>query len=57
MALRTWVMLGDGELQEGQIWEAAFSASRYNLDTLTAIVDSNELPQYGISHMGHAWRR
>jgi len=43
----TWVMLGDGELQEGQIWEAAFTASRYTLDTLTAIVDSNELPQYG----------
>jgi transketolase len=42
----TWVILGDGELQEGQIWEAAFVASRYNLDTVTAIVDYNTLPQF-----------
>jgi transketolase len=44
---RTWVMVGDGEIQEGQIWEAAFTAARYNLDTLTAIVDYNRLPQFG----------
>ena len=43
---RTYVMLGDGELQEGQIWEAAFVASRYGLDNLVAIVDHNRLPQY-----------
>lgn len=43
----TWVMLGDGELQEGQIWEAAFVAPRYHLDNLTAIVDYNRLPQFG----------
>jgi len=43
----TWVILGDGELQEGQIWEAAFVASRYGLDNLTAIVDYNRLPQFG----------
>ena len=35
----TWVMLGDGEIQEGQIWEAAFVAARYGLDNLTAILD------------------
>ena len=41
-----WVILGDGELQEGQIWEAAYVAARYNLDTVTAIVDLNTLPQF-----------
>jgi transketolase len=43
----TWVMLGDGEIQEGQIWEACFSAARYELDNLTAILDYNRLPQFG----------
>ena len=37
----TWVMLGDGELAEGQVWEAAMSASHYGLDNLIAIVDAN----------------
>ncbi len=45
----TWVMLGDGETQEGQIWEAAFAASRYELDNLIAILDWNHLQQYGWS--------
>ncbi|MCL4488842.1 MAG: transketolase [Chloroflexi bacterium] len=44
---RTFVMLGDGECQEGQVWEAAFVASRYKLDNLTAILDWNSLQQYG----------
>jgi transketolase len=44
---RTWVMLGDGEIQEGQIWEAAFSAARFGLDNLTAVLDYNRLPQFG----------
>ncbi len=43
----TFVMLGDGEIQEGQIWEAAFAASRYGVDNLTAILDWNHLQQYG----------
>ncbi|HVL25990.1 MAG TPA: transketolase [Thermomicrobiales bacterium] len=43
----TWVVLGDGEIQEGQIWEAAFVAARYRLANLTAILDSNGLPQFG----------
>ncbi len=43
----TWVMLGDGECQEGQVWEAAFVASRYRLDNLSAILDYNRLQQYG----------
>lgn len=49
---RTWAMLGDGELQEGQIWEAAFTAARYELDTVTAIVDFNRLPQFGWPQAG-----
>ena len=43
----TWVMVGDGDSQEGQIWEAAFVAARYRLDNLTAILDWNGLQQYG----------
>ena len=38
---RTYVLLGDGECQEGQVWEAAMAAGNYELDTLTAIVDYN----------------
>jgi transketolase len=37
----TYVLLGDGELQEGQVWEAAMAAPNLGLDNLTAIVDSN----------------
>lgn len=47
LSFRTWVMLGDGEIQEGQIWEACFSASRLELDNVTAILDYNRLPQFG----------
>ena len=35
--------MGDGEIEEGQIWEAAMSASHYKLDNLCAIVDYNNL--------------
>lgn len=57
---RTWVMLGDGECQEGQVWEAAHVAVRYDLDNLTAILDFNGLQQYGwpgetISHRLTPW--
>jgi transketolase len=45
--VRTYVMLGDGECQEGEVWEAAMVAARYGLDTLIAIVDHNKLQQYG----------
>jgi len=44
---RTYVLIGDGEAQEGQIWEAAMVASRYKLDNLTAILDYNKVQQYG----------
>jgi len=38
---RVYVLLGDGELNEGQVWEAAMSATHYRIDNLTAIVDLN----------------
>ena len=44
-ARRTFVVLGDGELQEGSNWEAAMTASHYGLSNLTAIVDRNRLQQ------------
>ena len=44
-AWRTYVLTGDGELQEGSNWEAALSASHYKLDNLTVIVDRNGLQQ------------
>ena len=50
--VRTYVMLGDGELQEGQVWEAAFVAACYELDNLVAIVDHNRLPQYSWPNTG-----
>ncbi|MCX6663603.1 MAG: transketolase [Euryarchaeota archaeon] len=40
---RVYVMVGDGETNEGQIWEAAASASHYKLDNLTALIDRNFL--------------
>lgn len=40
---RVYVMIGDGELQEGQIWEAAMTAAHYKLDNVCAFVDSNNL--------------
>src|SRR4051812_16663202 len=42
---RTFVVLGDGELQEGSNWEAAMTAAHHDLDHLTAIVDRNRLQQ------------
>ncbi len=38
-----YAILGDGELEEGQVWEAAMLAAHYNLDNLTAVVDNNGL--------------
>lgn len=40
---RVYSILGDGELEEGQVWEASMSAAHYKLDNLTAFVDSNGL--------------
>lgn len=40
---RVYAILGDGEIEEGQVWEAAMSAAKYHLDHLCAIVDVNGL--------------
>lgn len=42
-AYRTYVVMGDGELAEGSIWEGAMSAGHYHLDNLCAVVDRNRL--------------
>jgi transketolase len=44
---RVYVLLGDGELEEGQVWEAAMAGSKFKLDHLTAIVDQNGYQQTG----------
>ncbi len=40
---RVYCLLGDGEIEEGQVWEAAMTASKYKLDNLCVVVDSNNL--------------
>jgi transketolase len=44
---RVYVLLGDGELAEGQLWEAAMAASRFQLDSITAILDRNRIQATG----------
>lgn len=43
LSSRVYVILGDGETQEGQVWEAAMAAVKYKLDNIVAIVDCNNL--------------
>ena len=40
---RVYVIVGDGEIEEGQIWEAAMTSSKYKLDNLCLIIDNNNL--------------
>ena len=40
---RVWVMIGDGETQEGQVWEAAMAATYHNASNLKVIVDRNRI--------------
>jgi transketolase len=40
---RVYCLLGDGEIQEGQVWEAAMTAAHYKLDNLCAVIDNNGL--------------
>jgi transketolase len=47
IAARVYVMLGDGEMDEGQVWEAAMAAVKFSLDHLVAIVDINGYQQTG----------
>ena len=59
----TYVMLGDGEIQEGMVWEAAMAASHHNLKNLVAIVDCNGVQINGwvndimtVEPLGDKWR-
>ncbi|MFZ5831526.1 MAG: transketolase [Planctomycetota bacterium] len=47
---RVYCMVGDGELQEGQVWEAAMSAAHYRLTNLTVLVDDNGMETDGPTH-------
>lgn len=50
---RVYVLLGDGEVAEGAVWEAAALAAHYKLNNLTAIVDVNRLGQSQATMLGH----
>lgn len=59
---KTYVMIGDGESEEGTIWEAAMSATAFGLDNLIAILDNNELQKtnrvdetLGYVHWAEKW--
>jgi len=47
---RTYVLLGDGELQAGVVWEGAMEAAKFRLENLTAIVDYNDVQLDGFVH-------
>lgn len=47
---RVFCVMGDGEIQEGQIWEAAMAAAHYKVDNLIAFVDNNKLQLDGPVH-------
>jgi transketolase len=62
-ASRTYVVLGDGEIQEGQVWEAAMFASFHKVDNIVAVVDYNKIQLDGfvkdimeISPLADKWR-
>lgn len=44
---QVYVLMGDGEIQEGSVWEAAMLAPKMNLDNLTILIDRNNLQGYG----------
>lgn len=44
---RVYVMLGDGEVEEGQVWEASMAAAKFETDNLTALLDYNKFQQTG----------
>lgn len=44
---KVWCMVGDGEFQEGQIWEAAMTAAKYRLSSLVCILDHNKVQMSG----------
>lgn len=53
---RTYVLVGDGELAEGSVWEAAQIAGKKKTDHLVAIIDVNRLGQSGATMFGHGTR-
>ena len=60
---RSYVMLGDGELQEGEVWEGAMCAAHYQLDNFCALIDYNKLQSddtnaniMGLEPLGEKWR-
>jgi len=60
---RVFVIMGDGELAEGQLWEAGMAAARYGLDNLTAFIDRNHIQATGptkdifdIPNLHEKWR-
>ncbi|MBN2373131.1 transketolase [bacterium] len=60
---RVYALLGDGELQEGQVWEAAMTSAHYRLDNLCALIDYNKLQIdgpvckiMGIEPVGEKWK-
>jgi len=48
LSFRVYCIVGDGEMAEGQIWEAAMGAANFNLDNLTVIVDKNRIQATGL---------
>jgi len=50
---KSYVLLGDGEIAEGQVWEAANFAGYHRLDNLVAILDANRFAQSGETMFGH----
>jgi transketolase len=46
---RVYCLLSDGELQEGQVWEASLSAAQYRLDNLVVLVDNNHIQADGVT--------
>ena len=46
-ARRVYCLMGDGEIQEGQVWEAAMTAHHHHLESVCAIIDANQLQQNG----------
>ena len=47
LAFRTFVVMGDGECNEGSVWEAALCAGKHQLDNLTVMIDYNKYQSYG----------
>jgi len=60
---RVYVVMGDGEQSEGQLWEASMAASNFKVDNLTAFIDWNKIQAtgrtdeiFGIPHLDQKWR-